>query len=164
MWPKMETLSTSLGPTLKCISKVRSIFNNIQNNYVWHKAKARTTVIVHLSPNRNPADDNLIEIVIGGKNNTETYIRRGKGRKTDLLAEEQTNSLLSKNEFKKFWVSTKMASGNTMEVSVGKAGDSESFITALVDNPIEFKYLGLGNYNRISVSYKNVVAGDKLIN
>ncbi len=80
----------------------------------------------------------LYEIVLGGWDNTRSWIARTK--MGDELVTDLTTGVVSWDEFRAFWISW---TGGTIQVGHGEAPSNESLIMSWHDdNPMPIRYIG----------------------
>uniref|UniRef100_A0A2M4BTV3 Putative farnesoic acid o-methyltransferase-like protein n=2 Tax=Anopheles marajoara TaxID=58244 RepID=A0A2M4BTV3_9DIPT len=86
----------------------------------------------------------VLEILIGGQNNTKSQIQAGAG----ALVEKPTPAILSANEFRGFWIHW-----NDQAVTVGKEGSKEPIMTYEVDKSFPMKVVSVGTNGDIRGSW-----------
>ncbi|XP_035778418.1 uncharacterized protein LOC118459280 [Anopheles albimanus] len=86
----------------------------------------------------------LLEVLIGGVNNTKSHIRSGAGE----LVEKPTPAILSANEYRGFWIHW-----NDQTVTVGKEGSREPILTYDVEKISPIKFVSVGTDNDIRGSW-----------
>ena len=126
------------------------------------KVKSPHDVHVVLSPKVYEGEErqkDLIEIVIGGWGNSESVIRRGN--QGQELGNAQTPNILSNDEFREFWIVTKMVEEDKLEISFGRVGQAIPLMIGVDENPVKFEYLGLGSWANTEAFYKNVRTGKR---
>ncbi|XP_078578004.1 C3 and PZP-like alpha-2-macroglobulin domain-containing protein 8 [Branchiostoma floridae x Branchiostoma japonicum] len=116
--------------------------------YQYVKKPTETTIFtfatkasndVHLSLSARPTDmPSMYEIVIGGWQNTQSWITRSK--QGDHLVTVPTPEILSWHEFRAFWLSW---TDGVIEVGYGIQPTNDSLIMTWVDpEPLPVKYIG----------------------
>ncbi|XP_066270898.1 C3 and PZP-like alpha-2-macroglobulin domain-containing protein 8 [Branchiostoma lanceolatum] len=116
--------------------------------YQYVKKPTETTIFtfatkasndVHLSLSARPTDmPSMYEIVIGGWQNTQSWITRSK--QGDHLVTVPTPEILSWHEFRAFWLSW---TDGVIEVGYGIEPTNDSLIMTWVDpEPLPVKYIG----------------------
>ncbi|XP_078666355.1 C3 and PZP-like alpha-2-macroglobulin domain-containing protein 8 isoform X2 [Branchiostoma floridae x Branchiostoma belcheri] len=116
--------------------------------YQYVKKPTETTIFtfatkasndVHLSLSARPTDmPSMYEIVIGGWQNTQSWVTRSK--QGDHLVTVPTPEILSWHEFRAFWLSW---TDGVIEVGYGIEPTNDSLIMTWVDpDPLPVKYIG----------------------
>ncbi|XP_077862604.1 uncharacterized protein LOC100373394 [Saccoglossus kowalevskii] len=98
------------------------------------EVKASKNVHIALSSQSNDLP-NMYEIVIGGLENSQSFIRRSK--QGEDLAIAITPKMLSPSEFRGFWVTW-----DNGIIKVGRAGETEPFMQMEDPNPLTINYIG----------------------
>ena len=103
-------------------------------------------------------EQDVYEVVIGGWGNTKSAIRRGnQGRE---LASAETPSIISADEWRGFWISTRMTEENSLEITFGKIGQAIPLMLGIDPDPVDMQYLGLASWGGgMEAFYRNVRTG-----
>jgi len=128
-------------------------YEELNSNNITLEVKATNDIHISFAPEKNPDGQNLNEIVIGGWGNQQSVIRRGM--QGSNLAAAQTPSFLSNEEFRGFWI-TSVIIEEGREISVGKIGEENPFMSGIDSNPLNWSYIGLGCWHGVTCSYKYV--------
>ena len=99
----------------------------------------------------------LIEVVIGGYGNTLSFIRRGN-QGTELCKAETPN-ILSGEEFRGFWITTKPLEDKGLEINFGLIGQTTPLMVGIDPDPVPFQFLGLASWANAEAFYRNVRTG-----
>uniref|UniRef100_A0A2M4A2F0 Putative farnesoic acid o-methyltransferase-like protein n=3 Tax=Nyssorhynchus TaxID=44543 RepID=A0A2M4A2F0_9DIPT len=86
----------------------------------------------------------VVEILIGGENNTKSQIQSGAG----ALVEKPTPAILSAKEFRSFWIHW-----NDYAVTVGKKGSEEPILIYAVEKISPMKVISIGTNAGVSDSW-----------
>ena len=78
------------------------------------QVKAGNDAHIGLAASVGNTDSRVYEVVIGGNNNTQSFIRRSPQANNEVLAE--TKDILSANEYRTFWIRW---ANNNLEVGEG---------------------------------------------
>uniref|UniRef100_A0A2M3Z2W4 Putative farnesoic acid o-methyltransferase-like protein n=1 Tax=Anopheles braziliensis TaxID=58242 RepID=A0A2M3Z2W4_9DIPT len=107
------------------------------------KVRAANNLGIELSAD-NAQTTPVLEILIGGANNTKSQIRSG----ASTLVEKPTPAILSAKEFRSFWIHW-----NDHTVTVGKKGSKEPIMSYAVDKISPMKFISIGTNGAMSDSW-----------
>jgi len=155
--PKCKSVGTFKNTESFSGYKSYKYFPQKQKNCFQFEAKSEHDVHVGLDSDEDDSD--IYEIVIGGYGNTLSMVRRGKqgpnlgkgtvdkGDSPGQKGWTETPGILSKSEFRGFWITYEYLSKRKLLIEVGKAGETKPFMTGLDKKPLKsIRFFGLNGW------------------
>eukprot|EP00092_Neocalanus_flemingeri_P012987 GFUD01013997.1.p1 GENE.GFUD01013997.1~~GFUD01013997.1.p1 ORF type:complete len:1217 (+),score=231.72 GFUD01013997.1:486-3653(+) len=142
--------------TVNCAEEQNIVVTGYHYQYFpWNQPnfrfKVQATTDVHVLFAPGDGEDGY-EIVIGGWNNGQSVIRRGR-QGTSLSSNIQTPGIVSPSEFRGFWITTEVKNGK-LEIKVGKEGENVPFMSGNDNNPLQRNYVALASWTSNTATYQ----------